>query len=849
MTKNTIKIPELCLVLLVGPSGSGKSSFAKKHFRSTEIISSDYCRAVISDDENDQNVTKEAFELLHFIASKRLIGGKLTVIDATNVQPESRKSLIALAKEHNVITVAIILNLSSDICIERNARRPDRQFGKHVVLRQSDQLQHSIKNIKKEGVSQVYVLNSPEEIENISIEKSLLWNNLKAEKGPFDIIGDVHGCFDELLLLLTKLGYQVSKQEDGEYIVTHQDARRLIFVGDLVDRGPKTPEVLRIAMNMVESSIAFCINGNHDEKLKRKLLGKDVKIAHGLAESLKQLELETQEFKDRAIKFLDGLIGHYVFDDGKLAVSHAGIKEEYIGRGSPRVRAFCMFGETTGEIDEFGLPARYQWARDYRGSTMIVYGHTPIPEVEWINNTINIDTGCVFGGKLTALRYPEKEIVSVDAKQVYADPIKPIGFAPEDKSHKEILDISDVSGKRILETSLNNNITISEENATAALEVISRFSVHPGWLIYLPPTMSPTETSAEYGLLEHPNEAFAFYRNRRVDKVICQEKHMGSRAIMIICKNNDVARKRFRINGAEIGICYTRTGRAFFNDTEIEKEFLARISGAITKAGLWEEFNTDWFCFDSEIMPWSAKASSLLQGKYAAVGAAAMASLPESITLLKKVEKHVEGAAALLRKFQSRLEMLVNFQEAYRHYCWPVENISDYKIAPFHILASEGSLNMDKDHQWHMDVIYRLCEIDPELFKKTVYKIVDTNDELSCKEASSWWSEMTANGSEGIVVKPMNFTQKGNKGLIQPGIKCRGVEYLRLIYGPEYTEPSYLEKLRARELGVKRSLALREFALGYESLKRFVQNEPLYRVHEMVFGVLALESEPVDPRL
>lgn len=844
---NLIKIPELSLVMLVGPSGCGKSSFSRKHFKATEIISSDYCRSLVSDDENNQAATKDAFEVLHFIAAKRLTAGKLVVVDATNVQPEARKPLVDLARRHHVIPVAIVLNLPRELCYERNQNRADRQLGRHIIWNQSDQLHRSLKSLKREGISQVYVLNSVEEVDNVVIQRAPLWNDLKQEKGPFDIIGDIHGCFDELYELLLKLGYKI--QKNGQYAVTHPEGRKVIFVGDLVDRGPKTPEVLRIVMDMVESGAGFCVNGNHDDKLKRKLQGREVKISHGLAESLAQLETEPQEFTDKAVKFLDGLISHYVFDDAKLAVAHAGLKEEYIGRGSPRIREFCMFGETTGEIDEFGLPVRYPWARDYRGNAMIVYGHTPVPEAEWLNNTINIDTGCVFGGKLTALRYPEKELIEVQAAQIYCEPIKPLNHEAEARTRDDILDIDDVIGKRIVSTSLHHNITIREENAIAALEVMSRFSVDPRWLIYLPPTMSPTETTKEDGLLEHPSEAFTFYRNRNVEKVICEEKHMGSRAIVIVCKDNDAARKRFGITGNEIGICYTRTGRSFFNKLEIEQEFLNRIAQAVGKIGLWEELKTDWLCLDCELMPWSAKAMSLLEQQYAPVGASAAAALPDAAALLGKIAGKVEGADALHKKFQARAEMAILYRDAYRRYCWPVNTLVDYKLAPFHVLASESSFNMEKDHLWHMDIIYRLCDADPELFRKTAYKLVDTNDQASCTEATAWWNDMTARGGEGMVVKPLQFTAKGSKGLIQPGIKCRGREYLRIIYGPEYTAPEHLERLRSRGLGAKRSLALREYALGYEALQRFVKKEPLYRVHESVFGVLALESEPVDPRL
>ncbi len=842
-----LKIPELSLVLLVGVSGSGKSSFASKHFKPTEIISSDYCRGLVSDDENDQTATKEAFEVLHFIASKRLTAGRLTVVDATNVQPDARKALINLARAHDVLPVAIVLDLPERLCHERNRGRSNRQFGPHVVTNQHRHLKRSVSSLGKEGLRYVYVLKSVEDVDNAVIERQPLWNDLKHETGPFDIIGDVHGCFDELLSLLTRLGYQITKQEN--YSVSHPDGRKVIFLGDLVDRGPKIPEVLRIAMDMVAAGIAFCVNGNHDDKLKRKLQGHSVKIAHGLENSIEQLECEPAEFNKRVTNFLDGLISHYVLDGNKLAVSHAGIKEEYIGRSSGRVRAFCMYGETTGEVDEFGLPVRYPWARDYRGNTLIVYGHTPVPEAEWINNTINIDTGCVFGGKLTALRYPEREIVSVPAVQQYCDPIRPLSTAVDSKAGDMHLDIEDVRGKRILGTSLHHNVTIREENAIAALEVMGRFAVDPRWLIYLPPTMSPAETSRRPGMLEHPDEAFAYYRSHNVDNLICEEKHMGSRVIVVICKEQQAAQTRFGIVTGERSACYTRTGRPFFSDPDVQTQFLERVSKAITTAGLWEHCDTNWFCFDCEMMPWSAKAMSLLLNQYAPVGTAATKSLAEATNLLSMASTRVEGTDLLGQRYSQKLALVQQYRVAYGRYCWPVAKLEDYQLAPFHVLAYEGNCNINKDHRWHLQLIERLCDADPQLIRKTDHRLVDLKDAASCDAAIDWWNDMTSKGAEGMVVKPLNFTVKDEKGLLQPGIKCRGTEYLRIIYGPEYTLPENLDRLRVRALGAKRSLALREYALGCDALMRFVNRAPLHQVHEMVFAVLALESEPVDPRL
>src|SRR5258708_6345710 len=683
-----ITVPELSLILLVGPSGCGKSTFAHQHFKPTETLSSDYCRGLVSDDENDQTSTKEAFEVLHFIARKRLAAGRLTVIDATNVQPDSRKPLVALAREFHVLPIAIVFDFPEKICQERNRTRSNRDFGPHVVRNQAQQLRRSMRGLEREGFRGVHVFKSPEELEGLEIVRQPMWTNRRNEHGPFDIIGDVHGCFDELRELMKTLGYSVEKNDDG-YRVGPPEGRKAIFLGDLVDRGPKIPAAVKLVMGMVEAGTALCVPGNHDMKLLQKLRGKDVKMAHGLADSVAQLEAEPPEFKSKVAEFIDGLMSHYVLDAGKLVVAQAGMKEEMQGRGSGAIRSFALFGETTGETDEFGLPVRYNWAADYRGKAMVVYGHTPIAEPQWLNRTVNIDTGCVFGGKLTALRYPEKEFVSTPAHRMYYEPAKPLAstHAPTTLSPQheqdDVLDIDDVIGKRIIESRLHGNLTIREENAIAALEVMSRFASNPKWLIYLPPTMSPSETTKQPGLLEHPAVAFAYYRKEQVGNVICEQKHMGSRAVVIICRDRDAALHRFGVVQDEIGVCYTRTGRRFFNDGALEKEFLARVQTAVTKSRLWDEVARDWVCLDCELMPWSSKAQDLLRQQYAPTRAAARGGLAASITPFHMTSKHVPEASELAARYEERRVLAEQYIEAYRRYCWTVHSLADLKLAPF----------------------------------------------------------------------------------------------------------------------------------------------------------------------
>ncbi len=871
-----LTIPELSLVVLIGASGAGKSTFARRLFQPFEILSSDFFRGLVSDDESNQFATRDAFDVLQLITAKRLTAGKLTVIDATNIQPEDRKIFVQLARKYHFFPVAIALNLPEDICHQRNQQRSNCQFASHVVRRHTQFLRRSLRGLEREGFRYVYILNSTVEIESVEIERQPLWNNRKYEHGPFDIIGDIHGCCDELEALLEKLGYVKGgvggqgRHEDMGNIITpptpptvwnaptyyHPQGRKAVFLGDLIDRGPRILDTVKLVRNMVVAGTAICVPGNHENKLLRKLRCKTVKVNHGLEKTLAEIEALPAEWREHYTKelkaFLNTLATHYVLDDGRLVVAHAGMKQEYQGRGSAQIREFALYGETTGEIDEFGSPIRYNWATEYKGKAMVVYGHTPVLSAEWLNNTINIDTGCVFGGKLTALRYPEKELVSVSAARAYTQP-KPIDGvvtqATTAQQQDDVLHIDDVLDKRIIHTRLLPNIKIREENAIAALEVISRFAANPKWLIYLPPTISPVGTSPFLGYLEHPEQAFAYYRNQGISQLICEEKHMGSPAVVIVCRDETAAKKRFGVVNEGIGICYTRTGKKFFEDPTLETELLVRLNTCLTVSDFWEKFQTDWVCLECELMPWSAKAQRQLREQYAPVGVASRLALGDAVTLLEKAERRGVDVTLQLTNYQQKAEMAEKYVTAYRRYCWPANQISDYRLAPFHILATETAVHTDKDHQWHMQEVANIALHDPGLLSLTTYKVIDLTNPSSEAAGVTWWEELTAMGGEGVVIKPMQFIIKNNQGIIQPAVKCRGQEYLRTVYGLECSTPENMKRLRQRGLSLKRSLAKREFALGVEALERFVTHAPLRRVHECVVGILALKNEPVDPRL
>ncbi len=253
--------------------------------------------------------------------------------------------------------------------------------------------------------------------------------NIRNEiSGPFDIIGDIHGCFDEAVELLLKLNYEINETPFNSLNfgihVSHPEKRQLIFVGDLVNKGPDSVETLKLVMSIINSGIGWCVKGNHEVKLHALIKGKNVENKPSLKETIKQLKKENQEFINQLDAFLDSLPSYYLFDGGKLAIAHAGIKEHMQGEFSKEVRKFCIYGQSKDKLDQSDIPGKYNWALDYKGKAIVVYGHTPVAKTDWVNNTINIDTGCVYGGHLTALRYPEMELVSVKAKEVYSKPAK-----------------------------------------------------------------------------------------------------------------------------------------------------------------------------------------------------------------------------------------------------------------------------------------------------------------------------------------------------------------------------------------------------------------------------------------
>lgn len=881
-------IPEASLIVLVGPTGCGKSTFASKHFKPTEVLSSDTYRRIVADEETGA-ANEDAFAAMRFIAEKRLNRGLVTVLDATHVQAGALDYAMMTARDCYAQVNVIAFNYPESVIRERASKRTDRTVPLHVLDRHFRQMRITMKQLRKMRFGKVREYTDPTVVDNLKVERRKSVCDFRNWTGPFDIIGDVHGCYDELIELLVKLGYipvahvppmtvnpvyypetKLVNSEPVEVYWTHPQGRKVIFTGDLLDRGPKPVQAFEVARRMVQRGHALFVVGNHEDRLIRRLgkkrpeewLKDTSALTHGLETTMVGLVGEPEADTKQRLAFIRDLPPHLVLDGGRLIVTHAAVKSEMLFKNTEPVRKFCQHGPVVpGAEDEFGLPVRIDWAKDYKGTARIVYGHYHVAEPRIENNAICIDTQAPSGGKLTAYRYPEDTFESVPAKQCYyVDPAYEAQKkkAAEEDAAKEgvrkayrdpdLLDIKALTDDRQVFTDFAGLVFWRPNEAAAALEQLSRSGVDPKWLIYLPPTMSPCETApVENDYLERPAEALDYFSKRGVKQVVCEEKHMGSRMIVVACRDEEAARRRFRVSGGT-GVCYSRLGRPFFRNPETEKRAVDTIRRAMDLTGMWEKLNTDWICLDGELLPWNAKAVDLLRNQYGATGASGEASLKAARDLLLKANDRGVSVLDIANRTADRLFTVRSFIQSYERYCWPVASFEDLRYAPFHIMATEGQVHIDKNHVWHVTSLRGLSIADPFLLG-TNHIVVDTADG---RDAEQWWSQLCElHGGEGMVVKSLDFIpgKDERQKAIQPMLKCRGKEYLRIIYGPEYTLPGNIERLRSRSTGRKRDLAMKEFALGIEGLKRFVGKESLTKVHQCVFGILAMECEPVDPRL
>lgn len=843
-----ITLNELGLVLLVGPTGAGKTSLASRLFAPHECVSLDACRALVSGDPEDQSATRDASDVAERIIEARLRRRLLTVVDATNVRHEDRQRWIAVAERTHSIVTAIVLDPGMSFCHKHARKREGTRYNPKAVEQHHTLLARDKRKLGKAfGIRNAVWLSSPEEIESATVVRRRSFNDLRHITDPLDVIGDIHGMTDELEALLAKLGWSVAwsgECEDRAVTLSHPENRKLVFVGDAVDRGPRSLDALRIMRSAVESGLGYAVASNHDARISRWLRGQTVSEGGGVETTQAEFDDLSEGFRVSMGEFLDALPAHYVFDGGNLVVAHAGIEESMILGASKAMREFAVYGPKTPP-DADGKSERVDWAKDYRGKASVVYGHVACDEAVWFKNTICIDTAAVYGGELTALRWPEKTLVSVKASHAYAETDKPLFSRKDNRGFLEISH-ADVTGKKYIETSLARRITVEADQMGAAMETLSRFTIDPRLLVYLPPTMSPVESSGIDGFLEHPHQAFDYYRSAGQENVVVETKHMGSRAHILVCRDAAAARARFHTDDDHIGHIWTRNGNPFFKDAD-RRAVLERV--ALSASPLFDELKSDWLLLDAEIMPWNTKAATLIRDQYAPTGKAAQIGTGLVIEALTRFARRgVADVDGQLRHFHARLDNAQAFDKVWRGYSWETPTIDELRVAPFHVLASEGRVHSRERHSTHMRWIDMIVGRDA-IMAKTDFTEVSLSDPKALDAVTDKWLHDTGKGAEGIVVKPHSFTVMGEREMIQPALKVRGRDYLRIIYGVDYDLPDNLVRLRERATKSKRARAMREHALGVEALDRLVRREPLRRIHECVAAIIGLESDPSDPRL
>ncbi|KQO12038.1 polynucleotide kinase-phosphatase [Paenibacillus sp. Leaf72] len=866
--KRVIRLPHAGIVLLVGPSNSGKTTLlqtliAAGKVKQTEVVSSDQFRMLVGDVEfmdwtsrsklesdiiykQYQHISAKAFEAMEGIIAMRCRLDKLTLIDATHLYEEDRKRYVELARKQHVPVVALVLDTPEEELLRRDS---EREFprGKQRVKKQAHLFKRSLRSLKLEGFDASYVIKAAQLI-NIAFERKA--NPLVHEVGQgIDIIGDVHGCFQEQLELLGKLGY--APDEAG--LFRHPEGRIPVSVGDVMSRGPESLAAMEWWRKHVEAGLAYMTDSNHGWKLARFLDGRQVELSHGdekTAAELVEYEREHGEeaanmLKERLRVFLLQAPPQLVFCcDGvrQLVVVHAGIRDSYIGKQSAKIQDYCRYGESDG-TDAQGKPLRKEWYNEHESGELIVWGHDPRVEPTITNQTINIDQGVVFGGHLTAYRYPEKQFVQVKARENYAGEARNPLLEGQLNRFKQPNLRKYIEGYSVL-TSSYGDVAVRGEFVKAAIDTVSHFTVPLEELVYIPPTMSPPPMTAEdERFLEHPVEAFAYYRSQGVEKMIMEKKHMGSRAIVLLFRNEAAAVPY--VGRETLGVIYTRTGRAFFQSM-LQEQVLRQLNGDLTKAEYFDRYGTDLVLLDTEIVPWNLKARELIASQYAHVAEASLMDRRAKLAKLREAKDAGKAVQHWIDELEIKLDNAETFDQAFQQYCWDTNGLEGIRIAPFHTLAHSTASFQSEQHSWHMEHARELAACS-ELFMETEYKVV--TDETSELAAIRWWEEMTEQGHEGAVIKPEYFVARHKGRLIQPAIKVRGRKYLHIIYGMDYLLPENLQRLKQRKTSKKERYALKEFALGLESVERFIRKESVDRIHECVLAALSMESDSVDPRL
>lgn len=850
MTQHKIRIPKNALLVLVGASGSGKSTLAEKWFPGC-VISSDECRRKLAGDIPSaplQAYSDGAFILFKSWIQARLRHGLLTVADSTALRPEYRNDLAKIANEEHARVRYLFIDTPQDECLKRNeGRRDNDKVPDGVIRRQFGSLSKSRGWLRTNEYC--YTIKPGDEVEFV------LTDSISTIEAPaIDVIGDVHGCLNELVDLIEKLGYfKGGFIENEQMVYKHPEGRKLVFVGDLIDRGPEPYNVLNFVRRHVENGLAELVLSNHERKLRQFLGGGKVTIKEEFQKSLNSFPQDLDKAGLKA--FLHTLRPYRTWTSPAgepWVVAHAAFDPKFMGKMDGKIEAYCVYGPVNSVDPVTHMPDRIAWWETYKPGPKVAYGHIVTDDFKprIVNGTYGIDTGCVHGGYLTALRLPEVTFTQVQARQVYFEKFlkAPDGsLVKEEKSEPKNIGLPLLRTGRLSVRGLQGEkqeIHIgNKEGLQEAVDQMSTKVSRPDKIVWLSPTMSPGPVSTNPNLMEDPVTAaqWLFDHAPAGTKLSVQVKHMGSRGIWL-CEY------RGKDYGWEI-TCWTRNGYEMFDDPMRTKVYeamqtpLDEIASVMSRGFKIPEV----LLLDSEVMPFNQHGPAWLEKTFmvpAAAGKVSKYAMARAAQLGVAMGASELNLAPLRDACMKKMQNLTVFGDVANKFCWPVASESDIKIGIFDVLRPSNMISRST----LINDLNAVLSVYPMFAQTETKTIENTPDDLQALYA--WWQTLTDSGKEGLVLKYDDPMVWSNTKYPQQMLKVRGLDYLRIIYGPQYLEKDILAQLRAeRKIDGKMRLAYQQALLGTEALTRFEEGRPFEEWHEMILGILAADRATVDPRL
>jgi protein phosphatase len=832
-----LRLPKFSALAVLAPTAFPVAEWARRHFDPQICLDPSDCQqllgvAAVPPSADAYALVTQAFQL-------RLAAGKTTVLLQAPLDQSGRQFIRSACRKYHTQLLVLSIELPED---ELAALAP--AYDRALWAREQDLLEQNLQFLDKEGIQQHFRIRSSAELAALQVE----WQPLPCDRselaGPFDLIGSLHGCHAELLALLAKLGYDRAHDPDG-LLPLHPQGRLPVFLGDMADRGPGSAQALALVKAMTTAGKALTVLGNQDRALLEFLRAEPDGDPGELALWWSQA---SPAEKSATLAWIAALPSHLVLDGGRLVAVHGGIQAEMIGRHTQPITAFCTFGSTPSEHNAVQKEPLASWVEDIPAGTTVVFAHQPLVDAVDAGRYVAVDTACLYGGQLSAFRYPEREFVQVPAETAHETATWPALAAPQAPLHaaaeRWLLPDEHFNGRFLVQTTSGFTFTTTEAQYNVVTEFLEAEAVSPRWLIYLPPSMSPPQPAAQAGYLEHPVEAFSYYEKKGQTHVMVQEKLDGRRAVVVLCRDQAAAAARFGAEDGRLGVVYSRRGRPIFADPAEERELLGQLHAAATAAGLWEALRTDWICCEGQLC--GGKFQPARRAEEERIAAGVVATWPRSLELLA----HSTASGPEFEALKARMgERSAGAQALARICARPEAADGDWFFVPYHLLAAQSGVFFDRPHAWHLEQLAAFTQANAPRVRALRAELLDLQDHDQRRKLINWWQELSDQGAPGIVVKPVTLELFINQEYLQPAMKVRGREALRKVYGPFYTDPELLAHHRNRSLKERRELSVRHFALGKEGLERFVAGRPHYEVFQTVFTHLAISTMDGNPLL